>query len=250
MQYISPEQIRGETLDARSDLYSMGVTLFEVITGRLPVQGKTFPEIINGHLQTLPPVPSRDQSVGAGSAVTDRAARAGERSAGPFPECDRISGMRWSPCDVEPGMRPGGDDGDVYDPEPRDTRRAVRSRRHPHAGAAFRAGKGKSYDPAVLNDITVQLANYVGPIARVIVKRASSSSNNLRELCDKVAREIDSENNRKSFLVGVRETSARQRGNIGRIGRTAHPYGAVIESALPLLFVQHLQCFYHRTPCG
>jgi serine/threonine-protein kinase len=63
----------------------------------------------------------------------------------------------------------------------------------------------QKYDKAVLEDISQQLATYVGPIAKIIVKRASGSSKNLRELCDKVAQEIDSENYRKSFLSSVRK---------------------------------------------
>jgi serine/threonine-protein kinase len=63
----------------------------------------------------------------------------------------------------------------------------------------------RHYDSAVLEDISKQLAHYIGPIAKVVVKRASSSSNNLRELCDKVAAEIDSETRRKNFLVTVRK---------------------------------------------
>jgi len=58
VHYISPEQIRGEALDARSDLYAFGVTLYELITGKLPIQGNSFPEIISGHLRKSPMPPS------------------------------------------------------------------------------------------------------------------------------------------------------------------------------------------------
>ena len=77
----------------------------------------------------------------------------------------------------------------------------------PQADSAKRGSDSasKKYDSAVLEDISHQLATYVGPIARVLVKRASSSSNNLRELCEKVAQEIDSEGSRKSFLTSVRK---------------------------------------------
>lgn len=41
VHYISPEQARGESSDERSDIYSMGITMFEMITGRLPFDGDT-----------------------------------------------------------------------------------------------------------------------------------------------------------------------------------------------------------------
>ncbi len=59
MAYMSPEQIRNEPVDARSDIYSLSVTLFEMLTGRLPfVAGSDF-ELMSAHLQTPPPRLSR-----------------------------------------------------------------------------------------------------------------------------------------------------------------------------------------------
>jgi serine/threonine-protein kinase len=63
---------------------------------------------------------------------------------------------------------------------------------------------GSKYQPEQLSDISQKLAAYVGPIASVLVKRASSSSNNLRELCDQVAAEIESAEARQKFLNSVR----------------------------------------------
>ncbi len=58
LYYMSPEQIRGALdLDPRSDLYSLGVSLYEVVTGARPFQGDSEYSIMAAHLQTNPPPP-------------------------------------------------------------------------------------------------------------------------------------------------------------------------------------------------
>lgn len=55
--YMSPEQIREQQVDHRSDLYSLGVTLYQVCTGRLPFDATSEYEVMKAHLETIPPTP-------------------------------------------------------------------------------------------------------------------------------------------------------------------------------------------------
>ncbi|MGD0167911.1 MAG: Stk1 family PASTA domain-containing Ser/Thr kinase [Gaiellaceae bacterium] len=57
-QYLSPEQARGAPVDTRSDLYSVGVVLYELLTGEAPYSGDTPVEIAMKHLSAVPVPPS------------------------------------------------------------------------------------------------------------------------------------------------------------------------------------------------
>lgn len=55
--FCSPEQLRGEELNTRSDIYSVGVTLFYLLTGKTPFEGQTLPQLIANTLEKRPPSP-------------------------------------------------------------------------------------------------------------------------------------------------------------------------------------------------
>ena len=58
VHYISPEQARGGYSDARSDIYSLGITIFEMLTGTVPFDGDSTVAVAVQHIQDEIPAPS------------------------------------------------------------------------------------------------------------------------------------------------------------------------------------------------
>ncbi|HLX59447.1 MAG TPA: FHA domain-containing serine/threonine-protein kinase, partial [Ktedonobacteraceae bacterium] len=61
LAYMSPEQCQGKPLDGRSDLYSLGVVLYEVVTGYQPFQINDFSDALNKHMNVAPPAPRQQR---------------------------------------------------------------------------------------------------------------------------------------------------------------------------------------------
>lgn len=55
--YVAPELIRGDAVDHRADLYSLGITLYEIVTGKLPFQGDSTMTILRQHVEAQPDIP-------------------------------------------------------------------------------------------------------------------------------------------------------------------------------------------------
>ena len=59
VHYLSPEQARGGMANKKSDIYSLGIVMFELLTGRLPFSGESAVSIALKHLQSETPSPKR-----------------------------------------------------------------------------------------------------------------------------------------------------------------------------------------------
>jgi hypothetical protein len=71
LEFMSPEQLRGQSLDGRSDIYALGMMAYEMLTGSLPFKSVKSPiDIINFHMKQEPPPPSSLTSKGSSSKAS------------------------------------------------------------------------------------------------------------------------------------------------------------------------------------
>ena len=195
LYYMSPEQVRGERVDARSDLYSLGVAFYEIVAGRRPFDGRSQYEILDGHLrqQPVPPtdvnpnVPVRLAGVVLRALVKDAAAR--YQSAGEFL---RALEAWFAEAGAAPSDTVGGA---VTTPLPSP------ALPRPQPQPARAENSVTWITPPLVKEVARQLAEYVGPIAHIIVERTAARCSSVDELYSVVSMEIESSQDRTKFLA-------------------------------------------------
>ncbi len=199
LHFMSPEQVRGERVDARSDLYATGAMLYEILTGRTPFKGTDY-EIMTAHLNTEPRHPAGlNPSLPDGicNAILKAMAKdpedryqsaaefLGDLGEFTFEEAQTIEHL--SILDpVDPTLPPSGRPA-LNTPTPR-----------PGSDPARPSSR---LQPVDLDSVSRELAAYIGPIAKVVVKRAADRCSSVDELYSAVAGEIDSDKDRSRFLA-------------------------------------------------
>ncbi len=108
VHYISPEQAKGSHVDCRTDIYSAGVVLYEMITGRLPFEGDTPVAVAIQHIKSIP-IPPRDLNPDVPRALEAITLRAmapelGQRYASADEMLEDLKEFRKNP-DYEPAVR-------------------------------------------------------------------------------------------------------------------------------------------------
>jgi len=192
LHYMSPEQVRGERVDARSDVYSTGVTLYEILTGRRPFDGKTEYEVMTGHLRDEPRRPM-DLNPSIPDHVSQTILRAMAKDAS-----QRFQSAAEFLAALE-GIT-------FVDAQTLET--LAIQEQPPSSGGAQSGSKGSgsapsggSFEPKLLDSVSRELAAFIGPIAKVVVKRAADRCSSIEELYASVATEIDSDRDRSQFLA-------------------------------------------------
>lgn len=206
LNYMSPEQVSGAKATTQSDLYSVGITLYEFLTGRLPITGNSEYEIMMGHMHHIPvaphdiapviPVPLSQAIMRAlAKNPADRFATAQEflHAIEVVFEASRAEHSAMTSAGHTPGPR--------LPPSP-----AARSgswpQNLPATGTSGTSGSGVQKGP--LDEISRKLAVYIGPVARIIVKRLAEKSEDLDTIYREAAKQIPSDADRAAFLRSKR----------------------------------------------
>ena len=192
-RYMSPEQIRGEAVDARSDIFSTGAVLHELLTGRTPFTGRSFEEVMVKLLYEEavldPELAPEWRGVIAGAIAK--------------PPEQRFASAVAMAAAVRAAMGQAA--------QPAAPAATIIYSQTPRADADPRLN-----DTAMLGAIERRLAQYLGPIAGRMVRLAARDSDTAETLCDRLAGNIDDPAERERFLADVRPRLQRSGDTLGR----------------------------------
>jgi eukaryotic-like serine/threonine-protein kinase len=203
LHYMSPEQMKAEMLDVRSDLYSVGVTLYEMVTGETPVQGKSYFSVLRAHLEEKP-TPAVELVSEIGPMLSQVIDKALEK----VPEARFQTADEFRSALNNLGLRSTGEAPATAVLQSRAISGATttHSSQIPLDKATTTklitpsSTGSKMWDPEVLENVRKNLAVYVGPMAKVLVSRFSKKAQTLDALCHALAAEIASPSDREKFL--------------------------------------------------
>ncbi len=200
--YVSPEQIRSASLDHRSDLYSAGVTLYELAAGRRPFEGDHAYAIMCAQLEQQP-VPACVVNPDVPALLSGLIDKAIEKA----PEMRFQSAAEFkSALAMFVGNMSKAVSNTVVHTRVPEGRRAATPESTPAPAAVPDVQRtpvptGSSIAAEDLELLKKRLAAYVGPMARVLVTRAAKSGASLEQLYVTLAQEIASEKDRNQFMA-------------------------------------------------
>jgi serine/threonine protein kinase len=199
LSYMSPEQVAGGKATAKSDIYSVGVTLYELLTGKLPITGATDFEIMTAHLQRVPTAP-----IDINGMIPQHISNAIMRALAKDP------GHRFETADEFATALQGGSAAHrtfTAETNPILSQRTARTATGPGmaqppitSGGAQPSSNPAHWHSLPLEEVTKKLAVYIGPVAKLVVNKIAAECTSVDQLYALAAKQISSEPDRQKFL--------------------------------------------------
>jgi serine/threonine protein kinase len=213
INYMSPEQVSGGKATAQSDLYSLGITLYELLTGVLPITGKTSYQILVGHMHQQP-VPPHEVAPLVPIFVSIAVMRAlAKDPAKRFQSAEEfLAALQLSPTgDIPKAATLPAIMEDSLSAAAATLATAPFTSLHPPvsqlSGGTLRpqtsSASGSLSLP--LEELSRKLAVYIGPVAKFVVKKLAAQSDDLDFLYREAAKQIGSDADRAAFLRSKRQ---------------------------------------------
>ncbi len=182
--YMAPEQILGGKATVQSDIYSFGVTLYELIAGKTPIEGATTYELLMGHVNNVP-VPLHQLRSDIPLHLSLAIMKALEKN-----PAQRFA----SALDFLADLQAGGREylaGVTTVPVASWQRVSTDELRKP-----ITASTTLPLEPVIRH-----LASFIGPIAKIVVNRLAKQCNDLDQLYAEAAKQIETPAERQRFLL-------------------------------------------------
>lgn len=206
--YMSPEQLKGEAVDKRTDIWSLGIILYEMFAGARPFKGKFTHDmmysILNHDIKNL-----SDLIQDAPVMLNDILQRALSRDMNIRYSCVdemlkdlSVLSQQWSGVDAVILKHGGGDD--------------------LHESGGSSSSSVTHWNQVTLETISRELTQYLGPMASVLVKKQSLKSVSVKELCEKLAENLSDDHERKQFHQKIKSRQLSEDSSSSGVSSSGH----------------------------
>lgn len=188
VSYMSPEQLQGETVDHRSDIWSLGVLFYELMSTHRPFKGKSNLAISNAIIECQPN-PIADSFFEIPPIVEKIVAKTLTKN--PLQRYDSVAEMI---SDIKQLQQASTTERRL--PIERDTSQVA------DTGGSYSSSSQFSVSET-LSAITAELSKFVGPSARIMVNTVAQQTDTIEALCQRLADELADNTERQAFLNSV-----------------------------------------------